>query len=142
MQFGPEEFWRGERHRLCDRPGCLPRIVEELLGLNVEQIVLVSAASESPGPHALAAPRLDGRGRLGEYLQSSEAAAVRDLTTRSGAAGLRIFAVCPSHNPIGPLDFSGGFDDRSVRQPSLTELMSRGYEDAYRQFIEPVVGAI
>jgi hypothetical protein len=23
----------------------------------------------------------------------------------------------------------------------LTELMSRGYEDAYRQFIEPVVGA-
>ena len=30
--------------------------------------------------------------------------------------------------------------DRDRRQ-NLTELMSRGYEDAYRQFIEPVVGA-
>ena len=43
--------------------------------------------------------------------------------------------------PVGPLDFDGGFDDRSDRRPGLSELMSRGYEDAYHQFIEPVVGA-
>ena len=29
----------------------------------------------------------------------------------------------------------------SDRWTDLTELMNRGYEDAYRQFIEPVVGA-
>ena len=56
-----------------------------------------------------------------------------------GAA--RVFTIRPSHNPIGPFDFGGGYDDRSDRRQPLDELMSRGYEDAYHQFIEPVVGA-
>jgi patatin-like phospholipase len=141
IQFSPDTYWRGERHRLSDRPGGLERVIEELAALNVEQIVLVSAAPEYPGPHALAAPRLDGRGRLGEYLQSAESAAVRDVNAVSRDTGPKIYAIRPGHNPIGPFDFAGGFDDRSVRHPSLTELMSQGYEDAYRQFIEPVVGA-
>ena len=76
-----DAYWRGETHRLCDRPGGLIRLVDELIDLGVEQIVLVSAAPELPGPHALAHPRIDGRGRLGEYLQSAEAAIVRDATT-------------------------------------------------------------
>ena len=54
---------------------------------------------------------------------------------------MRIFTIRPVHNPIGPFDFSGGFDDRSHRRQPLDELMIRGYEDAYHQFIEPVVGA-
>jgi hypothetical protein len=141
IQFAPDAYWRGERHRLSDRPGGLERVIDELVGLSVEQVVLVSSAPESPGPHALVAPRLDGRGRLGEYLRSSEAAAVRDVTTTGRERGPKIYAIRPAHNPIGPFDFAGGFDDRSVRQPTLTELMSRGYEDAYHQFIEPVVGA-
>ena len=95
----------------------------------------------SPGPHALAPPRLDGRGRIGEYLQSSEAASVRDVARRTVEGGPRIFTIQPAHNPIGPFDFAGGFDDRSDRVQPLAELMTRGYEDAYHQFIEPVVGA-
>jgi hypothetical protein len=54
---------------------------------------------------------------------------------------VRIFTIRPSHNPIGPFDFEGGYDDRSRRSQGLAELMSRGYEDAYHQFIEPVIGA-
>ncbi len=54
---------------------------------------------------------------------------------------MRIFTVRPAHNPIGPFDFAGGYDDRSQRRQGLGELISRGYEDAYHQFIEPVVGA-
>jgi hypothetical protein len=141
LTFAPEAYWRGETHRLCDRPGSLARVLEELAEVGVEQALIVTAAPESPGPHTLAAGRLDGRGRVGEYLQSAEAAAVRDAT-RSAAGGVRrIFTIRPAHNPIGPFDFSGGYDDRSDRRQPLTELMSRGYEDAYRQFIEPVVGA-
>ena len=141
LTFAPEAYWRGETHRLCDRPGSLARVLEELAEVGVEQALIVTAAPESPGPHTLAAGRLDGRGRVGEYLQSAEAAAVRDVT-RSPAGGVhRIFTIRPAHNPIGPFDFSGGYDDRSDRRQPLTELMSRGYEDAYRQFIEPVVGA-
>jgi hypothetical protein len=139
VTFAPDAYWRGETHRLGDRPACLIRVIDELIDLGVEQIVLASAAPETPGPHALAAPRVDGRGRLGEYLLSSEAAVVRDATTTTG--GVRIFTVRPAHNPIGPFDFDGGFDDRSRRRLGLGELMNRGYEDAYHQFIEPVVGA-
>ncbi len=139
ITFAPDAYWRGETHRLCDRPSSLIRVIDELIDLGVEQIVLVSAAPESPGPHALATPRIDGRGRLGDYLQSAEAAVVRDATTTTG--GVRIFTVRPAHNPVGPFDFAGGYDDRSRRRQGLGELMSRGYEDAYHQFIEPVVGA-
>ena len=139
VTFAPDAYWRGETHRLCDRPSSVIRLIDELIDLGVEQIVLVSAAPESRGPHALAAARLDGRGRLGEYLQSTEASIVRDATTTTG--GVRIFTVRPSHNPIGPFDFDGGYDDRSHRRQGLGELMSRGYEDAYHQFVEPVVGA-
>jgi len=141
IQFSPDGYWRGERHRLADRPAALERIVGELSALNVEQIVLVSSAPESPGPHTLASPRLDGRGRVGEYLRSSEAAVVHDVVSQVREPGPRIYSIRPEHNPVGPFDFARAFDDRSVRRVSLTELMSRGYEDAYHQFIEPVVGA-
>jgi hypothetical protein len=141
VTFAPDAYWRGETHRLCDRPGSLVRLLEELADLGVAQIILVSAAPESHGPHELRAPRLDGRGRLGEWVQSAEAAIVRDATRMAMARVPRIFTIHPAHNPLGPFDFGGGFDDRSDRRQPLTELMSRGYEDAYRQFIEPVVGA-
>jgi hypothetical protein len=142
LRFAPEAFWRGETHRLCDRPASVARVLEELIDLEVEQILLVSAAPDAPGPHALAPPRLDGRGRLGQYLQSAEAAAVRDSSRlASGRPSVRIFPIRPAHNPIGPFDFRGGFDDRSDRRLPLDELIARGYEDAYRQFIEPIVGA-
>lgn len=140
IRFAADAYWRGETHRLCDRPASLVRLLEELARIDVEQIVLVSAAPESPGPHTLARPRLDGRGRLGEYLQSSEAAMVRDVAQFGEMTIPRIFTIRPTHNPIGPFDFSGGFDDRSDRRQLLGELMTRGYEDAYHQFIEPVVG--
>ena len=139
VTFAADGYWRGETHRLCDRPAGLIRLIDELIDLGVAQIVLVSAAPESPGPHALASPRLDGRGRLGEYLQSSEAAVVRDATTTT--EGVRIFTIRPSHNALGLFDFAGGYDDRSHRRQGIGELISRGYEDAYHQFIEPIVGA-
>src|SRR5262249_29308120 len=141
IHFSPDGYWRGERHRLSDRPSALERVISELAELNVEQVVLVSAAPESPGPHTLASARLDGRGRLGEYLRSSEAAVVHDVVSEARERGPRIYTIRPEHNPIGPFDFAHAYDDRSARRTSLTELMSRGYEDAYHQFIEPVVGA-
>ena len=137
--FAADGYWRGETHRLCDRPSALIRLVDELIDVGVEQIILVAAAPQAPGPHTLAKARVDGRGRLGELLQSTEAAVVRDATTTTG--GVRIFTIRPGHNPIGPLDFDGSYDDRSHRTQPLGESMNRGYEDAYHQFIEPIVGA-
>jgi predicted acylesterase/phospholipase RssA len=139
ITFAADAYWRGETHRLCDRPASLIRLIDELIDLGAQQIILAAATPEPTGPHTLAPPRVDGRGRLGEYLESSEAAVLHDATTTT--AGVRIYTVRPVHNPIGPFDFGGGFDDRSHRRQSLAELMARGYEDAYQQFIDPVVGA-
>ena len=93
--------------------------MEELLLLDVEQIVLVCATPESTGPHALARPRLDGRGRVGEYVQASEAATVRDVLQSTRTTGAQLFTIRPAHNPVGPFDFAGGFDDRSDRRLPL-----------------------
>ena len=141
MTFAPDTYWRGETHRLCDRPGALSRLIDELVELGVEQMIVVSAASALGGPHALAAGRLDGKGRVGEYLIAAEVSAVRDALQFSAVRVPRVYTIHPEHNPIGPFDFEGEYDDRSDRVQPLAELLNRGYEDAYRQFIEPVVGA-
>jgi hypothetical protein len=140
IRFAPESYWRGETHRLCDRPASLWRLFEELNALDVDQVILVSAAPEQAAPHMLTPPRIDGRGRLGEYLQSAEAAVVRDVNAAL-AGMMHLFTIRPTHNPVGPFDFGGGFDDRSDRRQPVAELLNRGYEDAYRQFVEPIVGA-
>ena len=141
LTFVADAYWRGETHRLCDRPALVARLLEEVIELEAEQVLVVSAAPATPGPHALSPGRLDGRGRVGEYLRSAEASAVRDAIRLVNDRPLQIYAIRPDHNPLGPFDFAGGFDARSNRRQPLGELMSRGYEDAYRQFIEPVVGA-
>ena len=141
VTFAPESYWRGETHRLCDRPASVSRVLQELLDLGAEQLIVVSAATDTSGPHTLTAPRVDGRGWFGECLQSAETATVRDTTRLAARAPVKLFTIRPAHNPVGPFDFSGAFDDRSDRRPRLDELIARGYEDAYHQFIEPVVGA-
>jgi hypothetical protein len=80
------------------------------------------------------------RGRSAEPLVSFEAAGLRDVLEHSAGRFAGLFVIRPAHNPVGPLDFGGVYDERSDRRYTLGELVDRGYEDAYRQFIEPVVG--
>src|SRR5439155_3492749 len=63
LTFAPDAYWRGETHRLCDRPASLARVLDELAEIGVEQAIVVSACHVTPGPHALAAARLEGRAR-------------------------------------------------------------------------------
>lgn len=142
ISFAPEAYWRGESHRLCDRPSGLTRLLEEVAAAGVEQVILVSAAPALEGPHSLTPARGDARGRGNELLVAFETAALRDAQAASGLFPGGIFQVRPQHNPLGPLDFGGCYDARSDRHQSVSELIDRGYEDAYRQFIEPIVGAI
>jgi hypothetical protein len=139
--FAAESYWRGETHRLTDRPASLVRVLEEVANAGVRQVILVTAAEELGGPHALSRRRVAPRARLGEYLASAETAAVRDALGVAGAWFDALFVVRPSHNPVAPLDTDGAFDERSDRVQMVGELVDRGYEDAYRQFIDPIVGA-
>ncbi|HET7094301.1 MAG TPA: hypothetical protein VFI22_12500, partial [Thermomicrobiales bacterium] len=139
--FSVEGPWQGETHRLCDRPASLRRLLAEVAAAGVEQVILVSASSPAGRPHELSAGRADLRGRAGEHLGSFEAADLDDVVELFDGRFRSFFLIRPPHNPLGPFDFAGVYDERSDRVQSMSELVDRGYEDAYRQFIEPVVGA-
>jgi len=139
--FSAESPWRGETHRLCDRSGALGRLLREVDAAGAEQVILVSASSPEGGPHELGTGRAELRGRTGEHLAAFEAAGLSDALEQFEGRFAGLFVVRPAHNPLGPLDFAGAYDERSDRRHPLSELVDGGYEDAYRQFIEPVVGA-
>jgi hypothetical protein len=140
VRWAPDGYWRGEAHRLVDRPGCLGRLLEEAAAAGAEQVIVVSAAADPPGPHELARPRLDLFGRLNDHAASMESAALRDAAEHVQHRFRALYQIRPAHNPVGAFDLRGAYDERSDRDQPLTESIERGYEDAYRQFIEPVVG--
>lgn len=141
VTFGRDSYWRGETHRLCDRPGSVARLLDELAAAGVTQAVVVSAVPVTAGPHRLRPSGLELRHRVGEFVCASEAAALRDALDSRRERFDAAYLICPAHNPVGPFDFHGAYDEASDRQQTIGELMERAYEDAYRQFIEPVVGA-
>ena len=140
MGFPPESFWCGEVHRVASRPGAVDRILSELPLAGVEQVIIVSAFPELDGPHRLTVPRSDWRGRVSDYLAGADAAALRSAAAAAGSFR-GVYLVSPAYNPLGPLDVAGSYDQRSDRVMTLGELVDRGYQDAYRQFIDPVLGA-
>jgi len=107
----------------------------------VSQVIVVTAIPTAFAPHRLRTPRLDVRSRLGEFIDAAEAAALHDAVNVARLRFDACYVVRPAHNPIGPFDVGGAYDEASDRRHSTAELMERGYEDAYHQFIEPVVGA-
>ena len=141
VTFPAGSVWRGETHRFCDRPEGTRRLLEEVALAGVEQVILVAALPESPGPHTLSAGRRDVRGRTGEHLASLETASLHDAVSTRGGLFQTMFQVRPTHNPLGPFDFTGCYDERSDRRQTLTELIDRGYEDGFRQFVDAVLGA-
>lgn len=141
VTFPVEHYWQGETHRLCDRPEIAHRLVEEAIGLGAEQIILVSPAPPAGLPHALGPQPGDVRGRAGEWQRSVETAVLDDLIAQSIARFSGVFVIRPAHNPIGPFQFAGTYDERSDRMRTLRDLQQQGFEDAYRLFIEPVVAA-
>lgn len=141
VRFAAGSSWRGETHRVCDRPDAIGRLLDEVALAGAGQVILVSALPGPAGPHALGAGRRDGRGRIGESLAAIESSAVRDAVTSRSGLFRAVFVIQPAHNPLGPFDFSGCYDERSDRRQTLAELLDRGYEDGHRQFVGPVVGA-
>jgi hypothetical protein len=140
IAFSPESYWKGETHRSCDRIGAVSRLLDELLAVGVDQVIVVCADPERVAPHRLSQPHGSLRAQVGEQLAAEECTTVRDAVVSRKKRFKGIFVIQPSHNPVGPLDFEGTYDDRSDRYQSVSELIDRGYEDAYKQFIDPVIG--
>jgi hypothetical protein len=141
VRFAADGYWRGEEHRICDRPELAVRLIDELAGLGVEQVVLVGAAPVGAMPHGMRMRAVDLRGRAGEAIRSIETAVLQDAWAAASTRFSGVFVVRPDHNAIGPFDFAGSYDEASDRRRTMPELLQQGYQDAYRQFIEPVVAS-
>ncbi len=141
VRFPADSFWRGEQHRLCDRPEIVARLIDELANVGVEQVILVSPAAPPALPHGMRARPIGLRERLGEIVRSIETSALQDACTAAASRFSGVFVVRPAHNPIGPFDFAETYDEASDRRRTIVDLMEQGYADAYRLFIEPVVAA-
>lgn len=139
VTFATDAYWRGETHRLTDRTSAVGRVLEEVAAAGAEQVIVVSAAPEPPGPHDLRPVRTDGMGRAGEILAAGEAVALGDALRHLQHRFQGVYVVRPPHNPVRPLDLDGAYDERSDRHHSIDDVMERAYEDAYRQFIEPML---
>lgn len=137
--FATDSYWRGERHRLCDRPELPTRLVDELIGVGIEQIVLIGASPPPAQPHAMRPRPVDFSGRLGELMRSIEGAALTDAASMAMSRLGQVFVIRPDHNPIGPFSFAGVYDETADRQRSIAELIEQGYADAYRHFIDVAV---
>jgi len=141
VRFAADSFWRGETHRLCDRPGIIHRLLRELLWAGVEQIIVVSAVAVHGVPHRLGPANASIPGRIGDVIAAGEATAFDDAMVAAESAFAAVHGVRPVHNPLGPFDFDGTYDQPSDRWSTVGELLELGYEDAHRQFIDPVIGA-
>ena len=141
LRFSSEGFWRGELHHACDRPELPVRLVAEVAAVGVDQIILVSPAPPPAAPHGLRSRAGNLRGRIGEQVRASETAAPDDATVAAVQPFANVYVVRPLHNPIGPFDFGGVYDEASDRRRSSRELLQQGYEDAYAAFIDPYVAA-
>jgi len=139
VTFPESGYWQGETHRWCDRPELVSRLIDEIARVGVEQVILVSPAPPASTPHDMRSKSLDFRTRMGETLRSVETAAFQDAWALAANRFSGVFAIRPAHNPIGPFDVGGVYDESSDRQRTIAELIQLGHDDAYRQFIEPVV---
>ena len=136
-----DSVWQGETHRLCDRRESTVRLLEEVASAGAEQVILVSACAPPSGPGRLTSARRDALGRIGESLAAIECASLRDALASCGGLFQAAFEIRPDHNPIGPFDFRGAYDEHTDRRHAVAELVTRGYEDAFSQFVNSVVGA-
>ncbi len=141
IAFAPDAYWRGETHRVCDRPSGLVRLLDELV---------------EPGRRA-------DPGRLG-CARIAASPCARRTQPRWPRATRRIPPIvgsgrgprCDAGHRARPPACSRSVPHTTLSAPSTsaaattigriggsrsTSSMSRGYEDAYHQFIEPVVGA-
>jgi hypothetical protein len=141
LAFALDSFWRGETHRLCDRPSAVTRLLREVASAGVTQAIVVSAAPPLTAPHALTRPDVNLRQRVGDVIAAVEASSLGDAQVAMERRFRSFFSIRLAHNPVGPFDFEGRDDRRSDRRVALEELVERGYEDAYRQFVDPVIGA-
>jgi hypothetical protein len=167
VAFPRGSLFAGETHRLTDATLAGVTGLAEAIDAGAEQIILVSATPE----HASVPPRRRGVRALADAaLAALERRALeRDLETagrfnrmvqtvghqaedgsrawqdpESGRVlrSFSVYVVRPTTRALGPLELNGATDPATEVEQTLADMVEQGYRDAYRLFVEPVVGAV
>lgn len=158
--------YAGQVHRLADAALAGGTGLAEALHAGAEQIIVVTAVPEEPGAPArrrgmralvdgalatLERQALERDVRtaerfnrlidtLGHRLEDGGRAWQDPLTGRLHRE-VGLWVVRPRRRALLPLDFDGAEDPGSEVVETPADLAEQGYRDAYREFLEPVLGA-
>jgi hypothetical protein len=167
MAFPRGGIFAGETRRLADASLVSGSGLQEALDAGAEQVILVSGSPEQAGlrprrrgPLALADAVLAAleRQALERDLEAAERVnrmvqtlghvaedgtrAWEDPATGKLHREFSLYVIRPQARALGPLELDGALDPASEVEQTLADLLDQGHRDAYRQFVEPVVGAL
>jgi hypothetical protein len=155
----------GEVHRMTDAGVVGGSGLSEALAAGAEQVILVTGVPQEAqvpprrrGPRALADGLLstlerravdrdvDAAERINRMVETlghrteDGGRAWQDPATGQLYRDFALYVIRPEHRSLGPLELNGARDPASEVVETLDDLAERGYHDAYRLFVEPVVG--
>ena len=160
-------LYGGESHRLTEASLAGGSGLAEAIAAGAEQILVVTAAPEEARPPARrrgARALADGvlatleRQAVEGDLSSAErinrmietlghrtddgGRAWQDPATGTLYRSITLYVIRPDRRVLGPLDLDGAEDPATEVRATTGDLLELGYRDAYRLFVEPVVGAV
>jgi hypothetical protein len=154
----------GETHRLTDGTFVHGCGIAEAIAAGAEQVIVVTGVPESAAPLARrrgALAQVDAAVRSLERQAAAEISAVQRINRIVGTLGHRtasgrgawedpatgreyreidLWVVRPERRTLGPMELDGARDPATEVAQTPDDLLELGYRDAYRQFVEPVVG--
>jgi hypothetical protein len=154
----------GETHRLTDATFVSGSGIAEALAAGAEQVVVVTGVPETAAPLARRRgplARVDAAVRALERRAAGEIDEVWRTSRMIGTLGPRsdggrrfwedpatghvhgevdLWVIRPDRRALGPTELDGTRDPATEVLQTTDDLLELGFRDAYRQFVEPVVG--
>jgi hypothetical protein len=167
VSFPKGGIFAGETHRLADATLTAGCGISEAVAAGAEQVIVAAGAPQSAspaprrrGPRAAADAVLatlerqalegDVRGAertsrivetLGHRMEDG-GKAWQDPATGRLYRDVPVYVIRPDRRAFGPLELDGAQDPATEVLETPEDLLDQGYRDAYRMFVEPVVGAV
>jgi hypothetical protein len=167
VAFPKGGLFAGESHRLTESGLAGGSGLSEAIAAGAEQLLLVTGAPEDARPlprrrgaRALADGVLATLERQGVEADLRSAERINRMVetlghrTEDGGRGwqdpvtgrvyrsVTLYVIRPDRRVLAPLDLDGAEDPATEVRATPADLLELGYRDAYRLFVEPVVGAV
>ena len=167
VSFPKGGIFAGEMHRLADATLAAGCGISEAVAAGAEQVIVAAGSPQSASPPprrrgpraaadgvlaALERQALEGDVRgaertsrivetLGHRMEDG-GKAWQDPATGRLYRDVPIYVIRPDRRAFGPLELDGAQDPATEVLETPEDLLEQGYRDAYRMFVEPVVGAV